>query len=99
VLSRIFQGIVNNVAKISGTNDTRTYCFRVIFAEMVLCALLLLKNVPVELRVVETGTGAVFVLLCLQLEDGDWIMGDFTTYSNEITRDVVGKAAATSAKC
>ncbi len=66
---------------------------------MVLCALLLLKNVPVELRVVETGTGAVFVLLCLQLEDGDWIMGDFTTYSNEITRDVVGKAAATSAKC
>jgi len=65
---------------------------------MVLCTLLLLKNVPVELTIFETGTGAIFVLLCLQLEDGNWIIGNFSTYSNEIPPEVVGTAAATSAK-
>ena len=67
--------------------------------EMVLCLLLNLKNIPVKLTIVETGTGAVFVLLCLQLEDGDWIIGKLLTYSNEIIPEVVGKAAASSAKC
>ncbi len=36
---------------------------------MVLCPFLNVKNVPVELTIVETGTGAVFVLLCVQLEE------------------------------
>ena len=35
-----------------------------------------MKNVPVELTIVEIGTGAVFVLLSLMLGDGDFSIGN-----------------------
>ena len=63
--------MLNNVASTSGTNDTRTYCCGVIVGERVLVPLLHVKNVPVELTVVEIGTGAVFVVLSLQFRDSD----------------------------
>jgi hypothetical protein len=98
VLSRIFQGILNNVASISGRNDTIKYCCGVIIGERVLVPLLHVKNVPVELTIVEIGTGAVFVLLSLQLRDSDWSIGNFLTYLSGIIPEV-GKAAENLVKC
>lgn len=58
-----------------------------------------LRYVSVELTNVEIGTGAVFVLLPLQLRDGDWNIGKFLTYLSGIIPEVIGKAAETLVKC